>query len=290
MQKLLENRKFRIIGGTVLGVAVALLLVWAFFQDTYASIKKCGANPPFKGVYWGMTIPEFCEAMGIEESDLIPAEPIPYDEWNGIGKLAKLEEEYKVTADELPLYEHYENQFDLQLTEEILGTTDYHLGDKAQTIRVVFTDETVWNGKNIPPLLCFILCEIPYDQMWSTSNELSLYYFNEELPENAFSTSKNGFLNPKTTHRAALKLSTMFSGGMDMEKIESYDFSSMTDDEIKSIPCQSYEAIRPRDPIITISSKVDDLGWGLVPNFETAYIMMTGGQLAYYEWFLNELT
>lgn len=293
MLKLFKNRKIQILGviGIVaLAVSIIISLTWAYEQETYASIKDCGANPPFENVYWGMTIPEFCEAMGIEESDLILAEPIPYDEWNGIGKLAKMEEEYKVTADELPLYEHYENQFDLQLTEEIFGTTDYHLGDKAQTIRVVFTDETTYMGKTIPPLLCFILCEIPCDQMWSTSNELSLYYSGEELSADAFSSSKRGFLNPNTVCTVAHKFSTLLSCGTSMEKIESHDVKNMTKNEIRDIWGPMYEIVRPISPLIKVANKVDDLGWTLEINDETAYIVMQAGCLAYYEWFLEELT
>ncbi len=288
MRKLLKNRIVQVVGVIVLAIPIILSLTWTYEQETYASIKDCGANPPFEGVYWGMTIPEFCEAMGVEESDLVKGEPIPYDEWNGIGSLKRMEEELGKTAEEIPLYEHYENQFDLQLTEEIFGTTDYHLGDKKQTIRVVFTDEIAYNGKTIPPLLCFILCEVPHEQYRDVANAQSLYYFGEELESNAANATKHGYLNNATTHWMAYKYSRMLSSGVSMEKIQAYDMKNMNRTQILSIPCPDYPLLS--GTTISIEEKVDDLGWTRQFDEETVYIVMKAGSLAYYEWFLNELT
>lgn len=290
MQNLLKNRKIQIVGGTVLAAAMITLLVWAFFQDTYASMKDCEANPPFKGVYWGMTIPEFCKAMGIEESDLVPAEPWTYDDWKGIGSLQRQEKTYSTSAEDFPLYEYYENHFDLQLTDEILGTTDYYLGDKEQTIRVVFTDETTWNGKPVPPLLCFILFQAPYEQSWELTNTLSVRYKGEETEEEQMGITISHDVNMRIVNWTAYALSHMFSCGMGPEEIETYDLSQMNREKLYEIDCPVYEAVRPEQPSLSIAPKSDKRDWGMMFDEKNIYVYMQAGYLAYYEWFLNELT
>ncbi len=290
MQNILKNRIIQIIGGVILAIAMISLLAWSFQKDTYASMKDCEANPPFEGVYWGMTIPEFCEAMGIKESDLVKVEPWTYDDWKGIGSLKRQEEYYGISAEEMPLYEHYENHFDLQLTEEILGTTDYYLGDKEQTIRVVFTDETTWNGKTVPPLLCFILFQAPFEQSWKICNTISVLYAGEEAREEQAGIAISHDVNLRIVNWTAYTLSHMYSCGMSPEEIAAYDIKQMDRDKYYEINCPVYEAVRPRQPGVAIAFKSDKKDWGMVFDSENAYIYMHVGYLPYYEWFLNELT
>ncbi|MBR4889353.1 MAG: hypothetical protein IKU17_09435 [Clostridia bacterium] len=290
MQNLIKDKRIRVIGVAVIAVLGALLLLWAYQQETYASIKNCGANPPFEGVYWGMTIPEFCKAMGIEEADLVPAEALTYEEREGIGQLERLEGDYGVSAEDLPMYEYYENHFDVQLTDEIFGIGDYYLGDKPLTIRVVFTDETTWNGRYVPSLLCFVYFQVPYNLQWEVSNGVSKYYYNEELPSDASGLGVQGALGGQNINWTAYKLSHMYSCGMDQENIDSYDVQHMSREELADINCPVYESVRSRNPYIKVSQKVDDLGWTMTFDTENVTVTMQAGYLAYYEWFLNELT
>lgn len=285
----LLKKKWFIPAVVVAGIATISVLVWAFFQDTYMSIKEMRANPPFEGVYWGMTIPEFCEAMDIEESDLIPTEPLTYDDIHGRGRLELFEREYDVSAEDMPLYEYYENHFDIQLSRELLGAENYYLGDKPQTIHVVFTDETTWNGKNIPPLLCYIIFQAPAELEWAISNELSLYYDGKELDPGIAGIGIGGGLLGPTVHYPAYILSQMYSCGMSVEEIAAYPITASTSrDEILelNIECPVYTSVRPNNPCIEIHRKVE----AMTMDLENITIVMDGGYTAYYEWFLTVLT
>ena len=285
----LLKKKWFIPAAMVGVVAVIGVLVWAFHQDTYMSIKEMRANPPFEGVHWGMTIPEFCEAMDIEESDLVPTEPLTYDDIHGLGQLKRQEDYYGTPAEDMPLYEYYENHFDVQLNRALLGTENYYLGDKPQTIHVVFTDETTWNGKTIPPLLCYITFQAPSELEWAISNEFSLYYHGKELDPGVAGIGIGGGLIGPTVHYPAYTLSEMYSCGMSVEEIAVYPITARTSrDEILelNIECPVYEAVHPRAPGIGIYRKTD----AVTMDLENITIVMDGGYTAYYEWFLKELT
>ena len=295
MQKLLNNRKIKIIGAAVLAVAAICILVWAFQRDNptfmYESIKECDANPPFEDVYWGMTVPEFCEAMGVEESDLVLAEPITYDELHGGGVFA-LEywaSDYGVSAEDMPLYEHYENHFDVPLNRELLGSEDYYVNGKPQTIRAVFTDETTWDGKTVPPLLCQLIFQAPPEAEYHFYDEFYLFYHGEKAPSGIAALGIHGSLIAGNVKAPAMMLSKLYSSGMSPEEIAAYNITPRMDsediDEL-DIYYPLYSEVRPSDPQILSHATQDE------STFEVTEVVfyMEAGYLAYYEWFLNEMT
>ena len=160
---------------------------------------------------------------------------------------------------------------------------------------MVFTDETTWNGKTVPPLLCFIVFQVPYEQLYETCNAVSLYYRDEELAPGTFGIGHYGFLNLKTVHFAARTLSYMYSSGMPAEEIDAYNVHRMSHEEMADIDIQVYEAARDTSPGVHVREKLDEKwsdygGWYKETDLENAYVYMEAGYLAYYEWFLNELT
>ncbi|MBR4887693.1 MAG: hypothetical protein IKU17_00955 [Clostridia bacterium] len=294
MQKLLKNRKIQILGAAVLAVVAICTLVWAYQQDKpaylYTSIKDDKANPPFEGVYWGMTIPEFCEAMGVEESDLVKAEPFTYLDYMGYEFFVKdAEETYGVSIEDMPTYEHYENHFDVPLNRELLGTDQYYMEDKPQTIRVTFTDETTWNGKTIPPLLCLVVFQAPGEVRQDLYNEFYQFYEGEDAPSDRGGLGFHGGLTDGNVHASAYQLSLMYSKGLSPEEIASYNITArMNKEDIDNLKIKlpDYEAVRPIDPAISSNETVNETTWEV--EYVTFYL--EAGCHAYYEWFLNELT
>ncbi|MBR4887911.1 MAG: hypothetical protein IKU17_02075 [Clostridia bacterium] len=293
MQKLLKNRKIQILSAAVLAVVAICTLVWAYQQDKpaylYTSIKEVRATPPFENIYWGMTIPEFCEAMDVEESDLVKAEPFTYLDYMGSHFLKFAEEFHGASAEDMPMYEHYENHFDVPLNRELLGTDQYFMEDKQQTIRVTFTDETTWNGKTIPPLLCLIVFQAPGEAKPHLYNEFYQFYVGEDAPSNIGGLGFGGGLMDGNTHAPALQLSKMYSKGLSPEEIASYNITArMNKEDIDNlkIVLPDYEAVRPIAPSISSNETMNETTWEV--EYVTFYL--EAGCHAYYEWFLNELT
>ena len=294
METLLKKRWFK---PAAVGVAVLIVAVLAyvfFFAENYASIKdKDVVNPPFEGVYWGMTKAEFCKAMGIEENRLTPAAPFKTDDW--CWNLKNIEKTYSVSADELPLYDGYENQYYLAMTKPIFGEDNYFVDDQPMSIRVVFTNETTYNGKTIPPLLCAVLFKVPKESEWSVGNEASLYYTNEAMEANEFFGGREKSVNPKTIHKQAQLLSYMYACGMSAEEIAAEDVLHMSEEEQltmlqKIIGVRTFVMLRGTSPSISIQEKIDVNGTHPGWDTESIYVTIDAGYMAYYEYFLHELT
>ena len=280
METLLKKRWFKPAVAVVAVVVVAVLVYAFFFGQTYDSIKDCGANPPFEGVYWGMTKAEFCKAMNIEESDLVEAAPLQREDW--YLDVDELEKHGGKTAEELPLYEWETNNYYLALNEPIFGCSDYYIEDKPLTVRVIFTEETTYKGKTVPPLLRAILFQFPYDELETVGNEANLYYYDEELKSSTDFGGIYGYLNPQTKHDKAYWLSVVYSQG---EVVE-------TEEQWKNMPkgFDGYVAVRSLEPEIDFKQRVIHLGSISEWDRESIYVKMDAGHMAYYEYFLHELT
>ena len=77
---------------------------------------------------------------------------------------------------------------------------------------------------------------------------------------------------------------------MTPEEAAAYDLTQMNREKFYEIDCPVYEAVRPAQPALSIAPKSDKRDWGMMTDNENIYVYMQAGYLAYYEWFLNELT
>lgn len=288
----LKKRTVQIAGGIVLLIALVIALVYAFFfGETYASLKdKDMMTPPFSDTWFGMTKTEFCQALQIEESDLKPAEPFDSaDYWD----LEEYAQEYNVSEKELRFYDRYTNQYYLSYTQPIYGRSDYYTDDQPGVVRVIFTDETTWQGKTVPPMLCAVFAKFPYEAeksqvlyegIWKDRYGESFENGSEETPK-----GKRVTLNPTTTHKKAELLSILYTSGMSPQEIEAMDVPHMKDEEIdrwyKEVNPGKYTAILPAE------LRVGD--YLIVDHIDTPveqYIIADAGYLVYYDYFLDALT
>lgn len=288
----LKKRSVQVAGGIVLVLVLVAVLAYAFFfGETYASLKdKDMMTPPFPGTWFGMTKAEFCNTLQIEESDLQPAEPFDSaDYWD----LEEFAQEYGVSQDELRIYDHYTNQYYMAYTQPIYGRSDYSMDGQSGFVRVIFTDETTWQGETVPPMLCAVFAQFPYileenqvlyEGIWLDRYGEAFENGKEDIPE-----GKRTSLNSTTVHRQAQLLSMMYTSGMSPQEIEALDVPHMSEDEINDwftkIYAGHYEAILPNELRVKDDIVKDHIGTSV-----GQYIVADVGYMAYYDYFVDALT
>jgi len=265
----------------VIDAAIILiaLLIWAFYQETYSSMKDDNiCKPPFKGTYFGMTIEEFCDVMDIEESDLEEAEPFDTAKYFDLESAA---EDYGTTENEMRFYEKYENQFYFYYGKPIFGSENYTIDGRPLTVRLIFTNETSYKGKTIPPMLCGVFADL--DRKIEDIPNLREVLRTEAL------AGKSRRPHYKTDHAQAVLLSYLYCLGKSEREIEELDIFNMTTTEINDMVSYLYLTapmpILNGDIRVSVVSSINNnmTGWA-------DYIVADAPYLAYYDWFLNELT
>ena len=277
MEKLVKKSWFTPVAIDVAIILIALL-IWAFYQETYSSLKDDNIfKPPLEGTYFGMTIEEFCDVMDIEESDLEEAEPFDTAKYFNLESIA---EDYGTTEDELRFYEKYENQYYFYYGKNIFGSENYTIDGRPLTVRLIFTNETSYKGKTIPPMLCAVFADLDrktedIDSLRATSSKACV--------------GKNRAPHYKTDHAQAVLLSYLYCLGKSEREIEELDIFNMTATELDNMISKLY--LTAPMPIlnghirVNVASSINNnlSGW-------KDYIIADAPYLAYYEWFLNELT
>ena len=277
MEKLVKKSWFTPVAIDVAIVCI-ILLIWAFYQETYSSLKDDNIfKPPLEGTYFGMTIEEFCDVMDIEESDLEEAEPFDTAKYFNLESIA---EDYGTTEDELRFYEKYENQYYFYYGKNIFGSENYTIDGRPLTVRLIFTNETSYKGKTIPPMLCAVFADLDrktedIDSLRATSSKAYV--------------GKNRAPHYKTDHAQAVLLSYLYCLGKSEREIEELDIFNMTATEIDNMRSKLY--LTAPMPIlnghirVNVASSINNnlSGW-------KDYIIADAPYLAYYDWFINELT
>ena len=159
---------------------------------------------------------------------------------------------------------------------------------------MIFTNETTYKDKSIPPLLCAILLENPYDRNNPMALAgavdryiygVSLINYTGELPEGA----KRFSLKEELIFEKAKLLSYLYTSGMSTEEIEALEVLKMSDTEIGEMQSRIhksiYQAIIHHNIRVNANTIYDHVGTAI-----NDYVIMDAGYLAYYDWFLNELT
>ena len=258
-------------------IAAVVLLVWAFFYVDYTSIKTGNViTPPFEGTRFGMTVEEFCEAMDITEAELSPATPFDISRYFNVEQAAL---EHGVTEDAIRVWETFENHYYLLYEKPVYGVENYYVDDRPLTLRIVFTNETTYKGKAIPPLLCAVFVEFPL--------EGSEYLLNSAI--DAIKEDCSSQLERRRVHEKAQLLSNLYSSGMKPEEIEALDVPHMAQEEVSALHHQIYKSI----PLSIIPDQFILNKWytwngSAIPNGYVVYAQ--AGYIIYYDWFLHELT
>ena len=257
-------------------IAAMALLVCSFFYLVHSSIKSLNViTPPFEGTRFGMTVEEFCEAMGIAEDELTSAAPFDTARYINIEQTMQ---EYGMTEDEIRVWEKFENQYYLRYDKPVYGAEDYSVDGRPLTLRIVFTNETTYKGKTVPPLLCAVFFECPL----SADTQISAGI-------NAAKEGRSYQLETRRINEKAQLLSYLYSSGMSPEEIEALDVPHMPAEEVTERRSQIYRSI----PISIIPEQFvlnKWFTWGEngMPNGCAVYAQ--AGYIIYYDWFLNELT
>ncbi len=287
-------------------IASLSLLAWSFFHTEYTSIKTdMVVTPPFEGTYFGMTIEEFCDAMEITEDDLTPATPFDSAKYYDLEEWAY---QYARTEDELRYYDQFENQYYFKYEKPIYTVEDYFIDDQPQSVRLIFTNETTYRDKTIPPLLCAVYME--YSMYSENENELAA---NEHLAWNGIHIDRYGLpidewtdemtqnlrhgnykayeLDFRTEHKKAKLLSYLYASGMSPEEIEALNVPKMSDEEVSQLIQKTQLPI----PIAVVPWQFDintGSNIGQISDLRdwNGFAFSKAGYIIYYDWFLNELT
>lgn len=276
MEALLKKKWF-IPSAVVAMIAAVVLLVWSFFYVDYTSIKTAKViTPPFEGTRFGMTMEEFCEAMDITEDELTPAAPLDISRYFNVEQATL---DYGMTEDEIRVWEKFKNQYYLRYEEPVYGTENYYMDDQPLTLRIVFTNETTYQDKTIPPLLCAVFVEFPL--------EGSEYLLNTAI--DAIKEDCSSQLEKRWVHEKAQLLSYLYSSGMKPEEIEALGVPYMSQEEVSDLTNQILNSI----PLSIIPEQFILNKWytwneSAMPNGYVVYAQ--AGYIIYYDWFLNELT